>query len=127
MISTPTGRGGSAGRGWQAGRVNELAEHVVAEGVPRSRTRLCHRVLGVWLLGSSLPVLPTQTHPRVSPPAAVAEQYLMPIGSWTSHACGHTAQVRLVWSPVPGPATVDFSSVVGMFLGFPSVLRLDSQ
>jgi hypothetical protein len=62
-------------------------------------------------------VLPTQTHPRWSPPATVAEQYLIPMGSWVSHACGHTAQMRGVRSPVLGSATSGCSSVVRMFVG----------
>lgn len=78
--------------------------------LPESLVVACYR-------RSSLHVLPTQTHPRWSPPATVAEQYLIPIGSWVSHACGHTAQVRWVRSPVLGSATSGCSSVVRMFVG----------
>jgi hypothetical protein len=66
----------------------------------------------------SLRVSPTHTHPRWSRPATVVEQNLIPIGSWASHSCGHTAQVRSVGSAVLGSARRDFSSVVAMFLTF---------
>ena len=73
-----------------------------------------------------LRVLPTQTHPRWSSPATVAEQYLIPIGSWASHACGQTAQVRSVCSPARCLATGGCTSVVGMFLGFPFIVAHSS-
>lgn len=65
---------------------------------------------------SSWRVSPTHAHPRGSWPAIVAEQNLIPIGSWASHSCGHTAQVRQVRSAAFGSGTGAFSSVVGMFL-----------
>lgn len=64
---------------------------------------------------SSLRVSLTQTHPRWSRPATVAEQNLIPIGSWAAHSCGHTAQVRSGRSAVLGSTRRYVSSVVGMF------------
>lgn len=67
--------------------------------------------------GLCLQSFPTHTHPRWSWPATVAEQNLIPIGSWASHSCGHTAQMRSVRSAMLSSARADMSSVVGMFFG----------
>jgi hypothetical protein len=64
---------------------------------------------------SSLRMSLTQTHPRWSRPATVAEQNLIPIGSWAAHSCGHTAQGRSGRSAVLGSTRRYVSSVVGMF------------
>jgi hypothetical protein len=89
----------------------------ILSSIPTLTRRPAHEEPGINRR-SSLRVSPTHTHPRWSRPAAVAEQNLIPIGSWASHSCGHTAQARSVGSAVLGSARRDFSSVIGMFLTF---------
>jgi hypothetical protein len=95
------GRGGIS---WEMTR--QLVEHLPVMITPQwVRTRYRR---------SSLRVSLTQTHPRWSRPATVAEQNLIPIGSWAAHSCGHTAQARSGRSAVLGSTRRYVSSVVGM-------------